>query len=145
MPQCFLDQPLNQILHNNGASATNANHQYDPRDQLGSKLESRGGSILSASNQNKKNIGELQPPHLTGNNFGSTLGTSIGKVPPISIQSQLRDKNASTKMEEPRSLPAGELDIRHDEMNQIGQVLKMHSKYKPTEAVFNLNTEQWEP
>lgn len=33
-------------------------------------------------------------------------------------------------MEEPRCLPAGELDIRHDEMTQLGQVLKMHSKYK---------------
>lgn len=37
----------------------------------------------------------------------------------------LRDKNASTKMEEPRSLPVGELDLRHDEMNSKLNVLNI--------------------
>ena len=74
----------------------------------------------------KAKIGEIQPPQLNnvgngGSNYGSTLGTGIGKVTPVSIQGTLRDKNASTKMEEPRALPAGELDMmRHEEMNQIG-------------------------
>ena len=52
-----------------------------------------------------------------GNNFNSTLGTGIGKVTPVGNIGTLRDKNASTKMEEPRSLSAGELDLRPDEMN----------------------------
>ena len=48
-------------------------------------------------------------------------------------------------MEEPRSLPVGELDLRHDEMTQIGQVLKIQSKYK-TEGSGNQDhtlMEQW--
>ena len=56
----------------------------------------------------KAKIGEIQPPQLNnvGNasNYGSTLGTGIGKVTPVSIQGSLRDKNASTKMEEPRNI-----------------------------------------
>lgn len=42
----------------------------------------------------------------------------------------LRDKNASTKMEEPRSLPVGELDLRHEEMNTKLNVLNLPKKYK---------------
>ena len=67
----------------------------------------------------KAKIGEIKPPQLTnvgnGNNYGSNLATGIGKVTSVGVA--LRDKNASTKMEETRSLPTGELDIRHDEMN----------------------------
>lgn len=66
----------------------------------------------------KSKIGEIKPPQLTNlnnSNYGSTLATGIGKVTPVGVA--LRDKNASTKMEETRSLAAGELDIRHDEMN----------------------------
>ena len=52
----------------------------------------------------KAKIGGIKPPQLTnvgsGSNYGSTLGTGIGKVTPVGIA--LRDKNASTKMEEPR-------------------------------------------
>ena len=51
LPQCFLDQPLNQIIQNNGTSATNATNSANPRDKLDSKIENRGGSsILSATN-----------------------------------------------------------------------------------------------
>ena len=72
----------------------------------------------------KAKIGEIQPPQLNnvvgpnGSNFGSTLGTGIGKVTPVGNIGQLRDKNASTKMEEPRSLPVGELELRHDDKSQ---------------------------
>ena len=68
-----------------------------------------------------------------GNNFNSTLGTGIGKVTPVGNIGTLRDKNASTKMEEPRSLPAGELDLRNDEMNATktaAQGAGMKIKYK---------------
>ena len=68
-----------------------------------------------------------------GNNFSSTLGTGIGKVTPVGNIGTLRDKNASTKMEEPRSLPAGELDLRADEMNatkNAAQGAGMKIKYK---------------
>ncbi|MGB1915739.1 MAG: hypothetical protein ACPHL3_07215 [Paracoccaceae bacterium] len=82
----------------------------------------------------KAKIGEIQPPQLNnvGNasNYGSTLGTGIGKVTPVSNIGTLRDKNASTKMEEPRSLPVGELDLRHDEINPKLNVLNIQSKYK---------------
>jgi len=87
----------------------------------------------------KAKIGEIQPPQLNnvvapnGNNFGSTLGTGIGKVTPVGNIGTLRDKNASTKMEEPRSLPVGELDLRHDEKNAAKaatQGIKIMPKYK---------------
>ena len=69
-----------------------------------------------------------------GNNFSSTLGTGIGKVTPVGNIGTLRDKNASTKMEEPRSLPAGELDLRNDEMNATKNAAQggagMKIKYK---------------
>lgn len=85
----------------------------------------------------KAKIGEIQPPQLNnvvapnGNNFGSTLATGIGKVTPHGNIATLRDKNASTKMEDPRPLPVGDLDMRNDEKNQNGaHGLKIMPKYK---------------